>query len=42
MDAAILQAADQVERLIGRDAAADDQGDAGLVCRGMDSLRPGG
>src|ERR1700743_148276 len=30
MDVPLLQAPDQVERLVGRDAAADDQGDARL------------
>ncbi len=30
-DVALLQPADQVKRFVGRDAAADDQGDAGFV-----------
>ena len=33
VDAPLLQPPDQVQRLVGGDAAADDQGDAGLIGR---------
>ena len=33
MDVPLLQPPDQVQRLVGGDAAADDQGDAGLIRR---------
>ena len=39
MDVPLLQPPDQVERLVGGDAAADDQGDARLVGAGC---APGG
>jgi hypothetical protein len=36
MDAALLQPPNQVERLVGGDPAADDQGDAGFAGRGAE------